>query len=52
MLEGYVNLMDEYERLNHMTEVQLSSVPRNHYFIPHKRSSKRHFPREVNTLYD
>jgi len=35
MLEGYVNLMDEYERLNHMTEVQLSSVPRNHYFIPH-----------------
>jgi len=35
MLEGYVSFMDEYERLNHMTEVQLSSVPRNHYFIPH-----------------
>jgi len=35
MLEGYVNLMDEYESLNHMAEVQLSSVPRNHYFIPH-----------------
>jgi len=35
MLEGYVSYMDEYERLNHMTEVQLSSVPRNQYFIPH-----------------
>jgi len=35
MLEGYVSFMVEYERLNHMTEVQLSSVPRNHYFIPH-----------------
>jgi len=34
-LEGYVSFMDEYERLNHMTEVKLSSVPRNHYFIPH-----------------
>jgi len=35
MLEGYVSFMDEYERLNHMTEVQLSSLPRNHCFIPH-----------------
>jgi len=32
---AYVNFMNEYERLNPMTEVQLSSVPRNHYFIPH-----------------
>jgi len=35
MLEGYVSFMDEYKLLNPMTEVQLSSVPRNHYFIPH-----------------
>jgi len=27
MLEGYVSFMDEYERLNHMMELQLSSVP-------------------------
>jgi len=35
VLEGYVSFMDEYERLNHMMELQPSSVPRNHYFIPY-----------------
>jgi len=34
-VEGYVNFMDEYEQLNHMTEVKLFSVPMNHYFIPY-----------------
>jgi len=34
-LEGYVTFMDDYEWLNHKTHVKPSSVPRNHYFIPH-----------------
>jgi len=33
--EEYVNFMNEYERLNPMMEVKVSSVPRSHYFILH-----------------
>ncbi|KAH8362659.1 hypothetical protein KR084_001847, partial [Drosophila pseudotakahashii] len=32
--QGYVQFMDDYERLNHMTEIDERQLSRNHYFIP------------------
>ncbi|XP_071580899.1 uncharacterized protein [Temnothorax nylanderi] len=39
--EEYTNFLDEYERLGHMTEIPVSDVTEEGYFIPHHPVFKR-----------